>query len=403
VSFVQDYLEYTKDYESPTSFWKWSAYSSISAVLRDNVFRRLKGIPLYPNIYVLLLAPSAGRKGNPINTAQRLITGANNTKIISGRSSIQAIIDELAHVETNAKTGKLIKGGSAIFIASELAAGLVSDDAAVGILTDIYDTKVDFKHHLRSTGRLKIDRIVFSMFSGSNEALLKALFTTAAINGGLLGRTFLVVPDTYRPPNSLLGEHNPEEDERLFEKIQAQLKQMTELSGEIHIASDAIQEFDNWYKPFYNSLKQKKDQTGVNGRLHINVLKLAMILTANDQDMSMRRCHVEQAIDECVALAPNYEAFTMGSGKSTISEAGGIFFTELLKADKYTISRKKFLQAHWVNVDSEILDKLIVTLETSGYVTQLVSGNEITYSLTKLAVETMGGGDKEKGKVQNAK
>ena len=183
---MSDFLEHTKIYESPTSFWKWAAYASIAAVLRDNVYRKQGDITTYPNIYVLFLAQSGARKGAPISLAQSLIQKVNNTKIISGRTSIQAIIDELAHTETNSKTGKLVKGGSAILIAGELAAGIVGDTAAVGILTDIYDLKTDFKHHLRSTGRFKIDRIVFNMLAASNADLLKEVYTQSAVSGGLL-------------------------------------------------------------------------------------------------------------------------------------------------------------------------------------------------------------------------
>jgi hypothetical protein len=388
VPFIQDYLEYTKDYESPTSFWRWSAYATIAAVLRDNIYKKQGDITTYPNIYVLLLAQSAGRKGHPINLGQRLIASVNNTKIISGRSSIQAIIDELAHTETNAKTGKLIKGGSAIFIASELAAGLVSDDAAVGILTDIYDLKTDFKHHLRSTGRLKIDRIVFSMLAASNADLLKGVYNQSAIHGGLLGRTFLIAPNEFRPPNSLL---DIADTTRAIELIEGSIKKISELQGEVFISQEAKEEYDNWYKPYYRSLEKKGDKSGVLGRLHMGVFKLAMIIMANDNEMQMRRCHVEEAIAECMALIPNYNAFTMGAGKSTISEAGGILIPELLESQDYMISRKKFLQKHWVNVDGDILDKLALTLESAGLLTTIVSANEIFYKLTNKALEAMRG------------
>ena len=91
-------------------------------------------------------------------------------------------------------------------VAGELAAGIVGDPAAIGILIDIYDLKTDFKHHLRSTGRFKIDRIVFNMLAASNADLLKEVYTQSAVSGGLLARTFLVVPDEFRPPNSLMDE-----------------------------------------------------------------------------------------------------------------------------------------------------------------------------------------------------
>lgn len=388
MSFVGDYVSFFKEYESPTSFWKWSAYSAVSAVLRDSVFIKQGEITTFPNIFVLILAQSAGRKGHPVNSSQRMIEAVGNTKVISGRSSIQAIVDELGHTETSAKTGKMVKGGSAIFIASELAAGLVCDDAAISILTDIYDYKQNFKHHLRSTGRLKIDKIVFSMLAASNAELLKSVYTGAAIFGGLLGRTFLITPSEYRQPNSLFNQGS---DLETYAAIVAQLREIGNLNGQITVSNSAKLEYENWYKPFYRSLEGKGDKSGILGRIHMNIVKLAIILMACDLSMQLDKKHIEEAISESMALLPNYQQFTMSSGKSTISEAGGLLITELLSAAGHCISRKKFLQAHWLEVDSDLLDKCVATLDGGGLVRVEMHGNELTYFLTKKAIETLKG------------
>jgi hypothetical protein len=382
VPFVEEYVSFFKDYESPTSFWKWTAYSCVAAVLRDSIYVKQGDLITYPNIFVLLLAQSAGRKGHPVNTAQRLIEAIGNTKVIAGRTSIQAIIDELGHVETSSKTGKLVKGGSAIFIASELAAGMVADDAAISILTDIYDFKANFKHHLRSTGRSKIDKIVFSMLAASNAELLKSIYTGAAIFGGLLGRTFLVTPSEYREPNSLFDQ---EAEMERFAKVVELLQAVTQLQGQIYVTEDAKKEYNEWYKPHYKSLIHKQDKSGILGRVHMNVVKLAMILMANDMELTLRKKHIEEAISECMSLLPNYQTFTMSSGKSSISEAGGLLFAALLDSPDYTISRKKFLERNWTNVDAELLDKCVVTLEQSGMIESILSGSNIDYRLTTKA------------------
>lgn len=386
MSFVTDYLTHTQIYESPTSFWQWSAYSAIAAVLRDSVFRKQGEITTFPNIYVLFLAQSGARKGAPINLAQSLINKVNNTKVISGRTSIQAVIDELAHTETSGKTGKLIKGGSAILIASELAAGIVGDPAAIGILTDIYDLKSDFKHHLRSTGRLKIDRIVFNMLAASNADLLKEVYTASAVSGGLLARTFVIVPSEHRPPNSLLDVLDTEDS---YTNLLDKLKEISQLNGQMDIELNARVEYEKWYKPYYMSLRNKGDKSGMLSRLHMGIFKLSIILAANDCTMIIKGRHMEQAITECMALIPNYNNFIMASGKSTVSEAGALFFQIILSTTDYQISRKEFLQVNWANVDAETFDKLITTLEGAGMVSPDVRGHEVYYRLTNKAVEIM--------------
>ena len=209
MGFIKLLLEHTKPYESPESFWKWSAYCTIAAIMRDSCYIRQGDSNLYPNVYVLLLADSAvHRKGNPVRFCEKLTGKIANTKVISGRTSIQAILDELARGETHPKTGKTIKGGSSLFSAAELSAGIVNDPEAIKILTDIYDFKEEYTSRLRGTGTFHIKNICFTMMAASNESLLVDLYDEKARTGGLLGRTFLVKPNSSAPTKGKCAVHS---------------------------------------------------------------------------------------------------------------------------------------------------------------------------------------------------
>src|SRR5262245_60677200 len=103
--------------ESPESFWKWSALSAISAVMKDQVWMDRGGIfKTYPNIYVMLHADSGLKKGPPISMAKQLVTPVKNTRIITGRSSIQGILKEMG-TAYSAPGGK-VSTKSVVFICS---------------------------------------------------------------------------------------------------------------------------------------------------------------------------------------------------------------------------------------------------------------------------------------------
>lgn len=382
MSFTSLYLDYTKEYESPTSFWKWSAYASIAAVLRDSAWMPDGDGRLYPNIYVLFLAESGARKGRPVGLSEECVVSANNTKVISGRASIQAILDELAHTETNAKSGKMIKGGSAIFYAPELAAGIVEDPAATGILTDIYDGKTNFTNRLRHSPKFRVDRIVFTAFMASNEALIKGVFDSRATHGGLLGRTFLIIPSEIREP-STFPKGNPEK----LEEIKKRLKSISELGGEFIFTVDAAVEFDRWYKDFYKTFTLKKDRSGILGRLHTGVKKLAMLLAANDGGLLITLHHINEAIYECLALIPNYNSLIMSTGKGNLAEAGAMVFAEIKRSAGGWVSRKDLLKHHWMDFDDQILEKVVVTLEQAGMIQTMVSNNDAMYRLNEKVLE----------------
>lgn len=376
-------------YESPRSFWKWSAYAAISAVLRDNVYRK-KGMVtvVYPNFYVLLLASSAEhRKGAPVRLAEALVSKIKNTKVIVGRASIQAILDELARSEMNPLTGQALKGGSAILVLPEMSAGIVNDPEAVKILTDIYDFYEEFTSRLRGTGTFRIKNLCFSMLAASNEELLKDVYDTKALFGGLVGRTFLIKPDEFRKGNSLF---RAEDNSAGFENLRDHLQGFSNIFGEFQINDDAIDMYDSWYLPFRDSYKNRTDKSGVSGRIHTSAFKLAMILCINDtKDICIHRRHMEEAIEECMTLIPNYQAFVMGGGKSPLSEVSTVVITELYGCPEHRISRKELLQRNWTSFDAETLDKVILTLTQAGMIEEKMTQVGVDYVMTERCLELL--------------
>lgn len=400
MTFISAYLEHTKEYESPGSFWKWSSYAAISAVLRDNCYRRQGDTVLFPSTYILLLGGSGSRKNWPVSLCEDLVVNVGNTKVISGRSSIQAILDELSQTETDSKTGKMVKGGSAIFFAPELAGGLVADPQALSILTDIYDSKKSFTSRLRTSPKFKIERLVFNALMASNEALVRDLYTQQAKEGGLLARTFLIVPNEFRPPNSLMKFSDKTKS---VEDLINRLRKIGELRGEFIFNEDAIIEYDSWYNPFRYEQKTRQDKTGVINRIHTGILKLAMILAANELTLQVKKEHISEAILECIKLLPNYNMFAMTGGKGTIEQAGAVVLQALLNARNHTMTQADLLIGNWSTFDIELLDKVTVTFEIAGLTKRVTEGTVTTYTLTPKGLEILlgkGGEAREPGKVK---
>ena len=387
MTFVDLFMQHTRNYESPGSFWKWAAFATIGAVLRDNCYRKLGDHRIYPNIYTLLLADSAvQRKGHPIKLCEDLVKTTKSTKVISGRSSIQGILDELSRGETNPETGKVTAGGSALFSASELSAGIVNDPEAVKILTDIYDFKEEYTSRLRGSGVFRIKNICFSLIAASNEELLRDVYDGKAIFGGLLGRTFLVRPDEFRPGNSLFSIGDQSQSLALLNET---LRHIAKLSGEFEIEPDAQAAYEEWYIPFRKSYEHKADRSGISGRIHTSALKLSMILTVNDTGkLLIGKRQILAAIAECMKLLPNYQGFVMASGKSTISEVAALLIEDIWASRNKRIAKGEFLSRHFHIFDSELLDKCITTLSQAELIRMtLADGNSESYELTPKCID----------------
>ena len=201
--FISMFMEYNSEFESPGSFWKWSGYALVSAVLRNSVYHNTGNDILYPNIYVLLLADSAAfRKGGSFPLVTELLTELHHTKIYDGRASIQALLEKLS-IDMAGKKGSPIRGGSALLLAEELASFFVADPQLIPMITNIYRSRKIYTYDLRGNA-FTVKDLCVSMLSASNEIHLRDVYDSRAVYGGLLGRTFLVKPDERRAPNSLL-------------------------------------------------------------------------------------------------------------------------------------------------------------------------------------------------------
>lgn len=385
-TFVECLIEHTQQYESPGSFWLWSAYTTIGAALRDRCFKRLGDSFLFPNFYTLLVADSAvHRKGEPVKLCERLLTKSKSTKVISGRASIQGILDELGRAETDKQTGELITGGSALFSAPELSAGIVNDPESVKILTDIYEFKEEYTSRLRGSGVFKIKSVCLSMMAASNETLLIDVYDDKAKHGGLLGRTFLVKPNEFRPANSLFAVRARQES---FDNLVLMLQEIAKLKGEFIVTQEAQDLYDNWYKPFRKSYEKTPDKSGISGRIHTSVLKLAMVLCVNATlALIIRPEHIKDAIEQAMALLPNYQGLIMATGKSTINEVAVVLIEDIWNMNGQLLSKREFLSRHFHQFDHEIVDKCTATLEQAGLICSITSSTDLCWKLTDKAVE----------------
>lgn len=401
MSFVKSFLEFTKDYESPTSFFKWSAYAILSATIRDNLILDEGHRIFAPNLYVLLLATSAmHRKSMPVGLAGDLLAELRNTKLIRGRTSIQAVLDDLAGIETDKKTGQPIRGGSCLLCAEELASFIVNSPEAIDILTDIYDYRKEWDSRLRGSGKFKITNLCVTMLAASNEAMLKDIYLEKAIYGGLLRRTCFIKPNEYRKGNSLIKKEAGRYD---ISSLVQQLKDISKLKGELTFVEAAEREYDFWYLGrdglggWREMCREREDRTGILSGVHTIIKKIAIILAVNECSKTIEKRHVEEAINEGLNILPNYDNFVFGSGKSPKAEVAALLLEELYKAPRNQIPRREFLFRHFMDVDGKDLDDLIITLEQAEMIKSVVELDGTSYRLTSKALDKF---NSKKEKVQ---
>ena len=414
MTWLEKLMAQHSELESPTNFWLWGGLASISAVVKDNVWLNRQIHNLYPNIYVMFHAESGLKKGPPISMAKQLVRGVNNTRIISGRSSIQGILKELGTAQTQ-PGGKVIAKSTAFICSSELTSSIVEDKVATDILTDLYDRQYNIGEwrSLLKMEQFNLKDPTISMLTATNEAHSADFFGKKDIHGGYFARTFIISENKRNRANSLLVPlKNPPKYVELIEylkevaKLTGPFKPLAQqtadedcfiphkehVTGEINYFSEAGLIYQKWYENFIETVltQDLRDDTGTLNRFGDSVLKVAMLLAlAREPKLEIDEESMQLAINYCEKLVGNVREMTHGKkGLSEAKNLKGIIITEILARETHQISRAMLLKRMWAHYrDATELDEIMMSFDQAGMIKTESIGNQIIYVMPATVVE----------------
>jgi hypothetical protein len=416
VTWLEQLLSQHSELESPTNFWLWGGMASISAVVKDNVWLNRQIYNLYPNIYVMFHAESGLKKGPPISMAKQLVRGVNNTRIISGRSSIQGILKELGTAQTQ-PGGKVNAKSTAFICSSELTSSLVEDKVATDILTDLYDRQYNIGEwrSLLKMEQFNLKDPTITMLTATNDAHSTDFFGKKDIHGGYFARTFIISESKRHRANSLsVPLTNPPKYSESIEylktlgKLQGPFKalagkEQTEefkhahkdlVTGEVNYFTSAGLIYEQWYDNFMDQMaaQEIKDETGTLNRFGDSVLKVAMLLSlSRSPELYIDEDSMTLAIQYSEKLIGNVREMT--HGKKGLSEAKNIkrvIIGELLGRDTHQISRAMLLKKMWAHYkDATELDEIMISFDQAGMIKTESIGNQIIYVMPDNQVQEL--------------
>lgn len=377
-------MKLTEDFESPRRFFYWSTVAAISAILKNKVWldREPK---LYPNIYVMCVAPSGVRKGNPISLATKLVREVGNTRLISGRNSIQAIIKELATTYTRSGQPP-VTDACGLIASGEMSTVLIRDPEALTILTDLYDGHYNptWSYTLKGSGKEELKGLGVSMLGAVNQTHLSDMLETKDITGGFMGRT-LVVEEWARHcknpfPHTIMD----------IPKLVEPLKEMARLEGPIIPTTGARELYVDWYNKY--EPEKRPDVTGMANRMSDHIMKVAMVLAiSRAPKLIIEKEDVIKALEVCSSFEQSAASVTKGKGSGEFAPKLRIFIDCLLSARGRFISRAEILSKHWGDFDAVDLERMSLTMEYSNAIKKMNRGKETFYAATETLLQQYGG------------
>jgi len=417
MNWINDLIEQHNELESPVSFYMWAGLATISAIVKDNVCINRYIHKLYPNIYVMLHADSGLKKGPSISAAKQMVSAINNTRIISGRSSIQAILKEMGTAQT-VPGGKIVGNDSTAFIcSSELSSSIVEDPVATKILTDLYDRQYNIGQwrSLLKMETFTLKNPTITMLTATNDAMSEDFFNRSVIQGGYIARTFIIHEAKRNRLNSLLVPlRNPpnykKSSEYLIElaKLKGEFKPLgsrertndfkqprtNSATNEIEYYTETGAIYQDWYEKFYREIDEFgiKDNTGTLNRFGDSVLKVAMLLSlSREPKLEIDPESMSEAIDVCQKLVGSTRKTTQAmSGLSNTAALKSKIIAELFSRDNHQITRTMLTKKLWLDYGSpDELDDLMQSFDSSGMIITRSIGNNIVYEMPGNQVEEL--------------
>ena len=364
--WIDSYLKYVDRSEPPIIFHRWCAISMISAVLQRKC--RLKWGPFltfYPNMYIVLVAPSGARKGTAMGPALQILS-QQAIHLSAESTTREALIRNLAEctdTESNIEEGYFESHSSLTVFAPELTCFLgYGNLQLMSDLCDWYDCRDSWTYDTKNKGRDEIIGVYVNIIGGTTPDLIRSSMPLDAIGGGLTSRMIFIYEKDRRrkEPCPFLTE----EAKQIYPNLIADLEQIRMLRGDFKVTKNFTAAWYDWYmEQAEESPFDPQRFSGYWNRRANHVMKLCIILNASrTNDMIIRSQDLARAVATLEEAEIKMEQTFGGVGKNIQSDIINdiMNYVAVNKKVEYTNLVRRFYRD--VNGTVEI-DRILHTLE----------------------------------------
>jgi len=350
--FLTDFINVGRGMESPTLFFAWNALWLLSTVLTREAWLRWFPKPLYPNLYVLLVAPpSLCRKSSSMSIANDLLRELpkympdtlnaykKKVRIIAGKATAEGILGALFPQErtfyTDRQMIKVEKGSQAALSISEFAVFLGKqqyNSGLVTLLTALFDSADADSELTRGRGDKLLKDIYVTLMGGVTPDGLRLSIPEEAFGGGFMSRVILAYQDVptkiYAIPKRFDGY--PTIDDLYYKlawiAVHAQ--------GEYYLTEEAEAYYTEWYIKWKEELFGKGMEKKEEFRFDNLLLRVAMLLRVQEyrEGRDIQIWHIK--------LAQKLLEYTLRQGKRATEDVGAGQFMMVYNAVKRKIERE---------------------------------------------------------------
>jgi len=357
INWLKTLQEYVEDTEAPRDFWLWGGLFTISAALQRRVWLPYGLEPVYPNLYVMLVAPPGKcRKAGPLTLAKKMLkkTGIPVSKDSFSKRALTQEMAELYKTEHFTHEGKMYSQTPMAIISKEMSSLLAVDPVGiVKLLTDLYDCHDEWDYGTSGKGEDILRNVATCAFIATTPTSLATDLPSEAIGQGFTSRIEIITGyDTYKdvPIPS-------QPDNTLYEKLLSDLSIIAMITGEFTWTKEAQQYFIGWYMTLKSRIGEIKDERlhSFLSRIHVAAIKVSMAIhIAYSNELVIELKDLEGAVELLESVLATASDALGGHGRSVtaidvelimrqIKHRGQMTFNELLSINYRNTNKLELL------------------------------------------------------------
>lgn len=299
-SWIGKFIEYSRPLPTPEIFRKWSSISCVMGALERRVWVRTAYSVLFPNHYVILIAPPGVGKSMIINEVSRMWASVGCLKIGPDAATKAAMVDALSEATRTFKLDGETHMMQALQIASSEFGNLIHEYAneTMNFYNKMWDCPEHHSERLRYGEKkcVDLDYVQVNMLAGTQPAYLGSILPTEAFGMGYTARLVLVYCARAVRPDLFPEEMDDKAREADRQELVSGLRKIVELAGEFTFTAEAKTFIKSWYESNDGPDHPKLESYRV--RRPMTIQKIAMAVSAAcGLDLLIQKEHIEFALE----------------------------------------------------------------------------------------------------------
>ena len=377
-SYIEKYLRYTANQESPVIFHSWAAVSTISYAVGRDIWLDQDYFKIYPNHYIILVAGSGScKKGASVGIARKIIHDAlgerDDRLFIPGKIYPEALIRAMNKKVEDPfnQAASLHKVHRAVLLFSpELGSFLskaMQQSGMPDLLTELYDCPDVHDHVTKNSGVDKLQNVCLNLLGATTPTWMQRNMTPAVFGEGFVSRSLLIYART--PKGRFPRPTLTDEQRQLRAELVVDLDRISRVRGEFMFANEAGEFYDNWYMTRQQDKGVVMD-SGFYQREPDHILKLAMMFSLSaGTEPYIHTSHIQAAI-KMLQRVRGTMSYALAGAQAEVNQKSMYLVLHTIQkhgAD-FGVTLQELGQRLFNSLDPDTIQKCIIGLRSNGMI-----------------------------------